>query len=247
MASGKRIHLQPCWVLHRRDFRDSSQIVEVLSRDYGRLGIVARGVRRPKSRLRGVLQPFSPVLVSWVAGRELATMTGAEPGEGRPYHLADMRLMSGFYINELVLRLTHRFDPQPAVFDLYARCVAALAGDTPAAVVLREFELDLLDELGFGLNLTREVGTGAPVDPARHYDVVVDEGPHDAGDTPGVDALAGRVLLAISAREWQETDVRRAARRLLGRAIDLQLDGKPLHTRRVLRDLRQRQLGNGTR
>lgn len=246
MDSGQRIHLQPCWILHRRDFRDSSQIIEVLSRDHGRVGLVARGVKRPKSRLRGVLQPFAPVFVSWVAGRELATMSGAEPGAGAPLRLTDTRLMSGFYINELVLRLTHRFDPQPDVFERYGHCLAELAGDGAPAATLRGFELDLLEALGFGLNLTREAVTGAPVKAGRYYDFVVDEGPHEAGEGGGADAVPGEVLLAMAGRDWHDADVRRTARRLLARAIDLQLDGRPLHTRRVLRELRQRDYGTGT-
>lgn len=243
MDSGQRVQLQPCWVLHRRDFRDSSQIIEVLSREHGRLGVVARGVKRPKSRLRGILQPFAPLLVSWVTGRELATLTGAEPGQGAPHRLQDTRLMSGFYINELILRLTHRFDPQPDVFDCYGHCLQRLGGDEPVANVLRDFELDLLETLGFALNLTHEVVSGAPVTAERRYHFVVDEGPHVA--EAGVDDVSGSVLLAMARRDWREPDVRRTARRLLGRAIDLQLDGKPLHTRRVLRDLRQRDYGTG--
>lgn len=243
MEAGQRIHLQPCWVLHRRDFRDSSQIIEVLSRDHGRLGLVARGVKRPKSRLRGVLQPFSPVLVSWVAGRELATMSGAEPGAGTPLRLTDTRLMSGFYVNELVLRLTHRFDPQPDVFERYGQCLAALSGDTAPAAALRDFELDLLETLGFGLNLTREATTGAPVQADCFYDFVVDEGPHEAGEGRGEDAVPGALLIAMAARDWRDAAVRHGARRLLARAIDLQLDGRPLQTRRVLRELRQRDYG----
>ncbi|MEO1320471.1 MAG: DNA repair protein RecO [Pseudomonadota bacterium] len=245
MEAGQRIQLQPCWVLHRRDFRDSSQIIEVLSREHGRLGLVARGVKRPKSRLRGILQPFAPLLLSWVAGRELATLSGAEPGQGAPHHLQDTRLMSGFYINELILRLTHRFDPQPDVFDRYAHCLQRLSGDDPVAATLRDFELDLLDALGFAPNLTHDVVSGAPVEADRAYDFVVDEGPHATEAGAGVEAVDGFVLLAMAARDWREPEVLRTARRLLGRAIDLQLDGKPLHTRRVLRDLRQRDYGTG--
>ena len=245
MDAGKRIQLQPCWILHRRDFRDSSQIIEILSRDYGRFGVVARGVKRPKSRHRGVLQPFAPLLMSWVAGRELATMTGVEAAGGSPVRLVGTPLLSGFYINELVLRLTHRFDPQPDLFEHYGRCLARLAGDGAVAPALRDFELDLLDTLGFGPNLTRDVATGEPVCAGRHYHVIVDEGPHDAGPEPGVDAVAGEVLLAIAGRDWRDAAVRRTAQRLLGRAIDQQLDGRPLQTRRVLRDLKQRDYGHG--
>lgn len=238
MNPSERIKLQAGWVLHRRDFRDSSQIVEVFTREHGRLSMVARGVKRPRSRHRGVLQPFAPLLLSWVSGRELATMTDVEQGEGKRLTLVDDRLLCGFYVNELVLKLTHRFDPQPGVYALYEHVLAALDGATPAAIVLRDFELRLLGELGFGLNLTRDAGDGSEISEARYYDVIVDQGPVAVADgDAGRDAVRGGVLIKIANGDWADAETRRVARVLLGRAIDLQLDGKQLHTRRIMRDV----------
>lgn len=250
MEPGRRVQLQPGWILHRRDFRDSSQIIDVLTRDFGRIALVARGVKRPKSRYRGVLQPFTPLLLSWVTGRgELATMTGAEILQGdaalpATAALRDTALLAGFYVNELILKLTHRFDPQPAVFGDYQRCLGRLAAGEPVAAVLRDFELDLLDELGFGLAFDRDARSGASIDPGGAYHVVLDEGPRLA-DAADEDTVPGEALLAISRRDWSQASVRQVARRLLARAIDRLLDGKSLRTRRVLRELKQREFGAG--
>ncbi|MEM8548122.1 MAG: DNA repair protein RecO, partial [Pseudomonadota bacterium] len=118
--SGARVRLEPAWVLHRRDYRDSSQIVDALTPGYGRLSLVARGVRRPKSPHRGLLQPFRPLLLSWTGRRELVTLTDVERAPGAVLELTGDALLSGFYVNELVLRLTHRFDPQPELFAVYS-------------------------------------------------------------------------------------------------------------------------------
>lgn len=240
MNASERIKLQPCWVLHRRDFRDSSQIVDIFSRDYGRVGMVARGVKRPKSRHRGVLQPFSPVLLSWVVGRELATLTDAEQGAGQAYRLGQEALMCGFYVNELLLKLTHRFDPNPELFELYGTTMAALADSSNYAATLRGFEWQFLGQIGFGLNLLYEAGTGRDIDDDGHYDVIVDQGPLPVTDDLATrHSVTGKTLRAITASDWSLPETLKAARRILGAALDQQLGGKQLHSRRIVREMRR--------
>ncbi|MFK8052705.1 MAG: DNA repair protein RecO [Woeseiaceae bacterium] len=241
MNPSERIKLQPCWVLHRRDFRDSSQIVDVISRDHGRVAMVARGVKRPKSRHRGLLQPFSPLLISWVAGRELATMSDVEQG-GSALQLGQDALMCGFYANELLLKMTHRFDPQPEVFELYTAVIDRLSGTEQVAIALREFEWQFLNQIGFGLNLLYEVESGQEIEDTASYHLIVDQGPvlTDATEWSGA-VYAGHCLRAIANNDWRDPATLVAARRILGAAIDLQLDGKPLHSRRILREMYRRQ------
>ncbi|MEN7343562.1 MAG: DNA repair protein RecO [Pseudomonadota bacterium] len=243
MLSKERIKLQPAWILHRRDFRDSSQIVEVFSRDYGRVAMVARGVKRPKSRHRGILQPFSALRLSWVTGRDLGTLTDAEQ-IGQPLVLTGEALMCGFYINELLMKLTHRFDAIPSVFDGYAETIQSLASDTANAIALREFEWLFLREAGFGIELAIDATSGQPVDEERRYHVIVDEGPVLAEEAADMTTYSGATLKAISVGDWTHPLTLRAARRILGAAIDRQLDGKTLHTRRIIRELRQQSKSN---
>ncbi|MEO0573952.1 MAG: DNA repair protein RecO [Pseudomonadota bacterium] len=235
-----RIKLQPGWVLHRRDFRDSSQIVDVLTPEQGRLSMVARGIKRPKSRHRGLLQPFSPLLLSWSGSRDLVTMTDVERGVGPVLALSGEHLLSGFYVNELMLRLTHRHDPQPELFSLYSETVESLAAHGDAATALRDFEFKLLSVLGFGLNLTRDAATGAAVEHDAQYTFAIDQGPSRCDVAAlGEPTVSGAALLAMASRDWSRAETRREARLITTRAIDWHLDGKPLQSRRVLRHLRR--------
>ncbi len=133
-ANTTRVSLQPAYVLHHRPYRDSSLLLEIFTPDHGRVGLVARGARSPKSRLYGVLQPFQPLLISWVGRGELATLSGAE-ANGPPQRLQGKSVISGFYINELLLRLLHRHDPHAALFDGYARTLPLLAQAVAPGVV----------------------------------------------------------------------------------------------------------------
>ena len=113
MTTSRRVHDEPAWVLHHRPFRDSSRILDVLSRQHGRLSLVARGSRAAKSRLKGILRPFSPLSLSWVIRSDLGTLTGADMS-GVPIVLSGDALLSGFYVNELLLKLLHNHDPHSA-------------------------------------------------------------------------------------------------------------------------------------
>lgn len=133
----QRVQQQPAWLLHHRPFRDTSRILDLLSRDHGRVAVVARGSRAPRSRLGGILRPFSPLSVSWVSRADLGTLTGAEM-DGVPLELSGDALLSAYYVNELLLRLMHRHDPQPDIFDAYARTIAELAAAPEPAPVDRK-------------------------------------------------------------------------------------------------------------
>ena len=161
MSGQRRVQQQAAFVLHHRPFRDSSQILDVLSREHGKLAVVARGSRGARSRLKGVLRPFMPLSLSGVIKSDLGTLTGAEVN-GAPLRLTGEALLSGYYINELVLHFLHRHDPQPEVFDIYAQSVEALAtSGAEIAAVLRQFEIALLRHSGYALNLEHESGTAS--------------------------------------------------------------------------------------
>ena len=126
MTTSRRVQDEPAWVLHHRPFRDSSRILDILSRQYGRLSLVARGSRGAKSRLKGLLRPFSPLNLSWVIRSDLGTLTGGDMS-GVPMSLSGDALLSGYYVNELLLNLLHDHDPQPAIFEIYGRTIAKLS------------------------------------------------------------------------------------------------------------------------
>lgn len=232
----KRVQQEPGYVLHHRPFRDSSQILDLLTRDHGRIAVVARGSRGRKSRLAGVLRPFLPLRVSWVARSDLGTLTGAEAA-GPPAGLRGDALLSAYYVNELMLSFLHRDDPQPEVFALYAQTVSDLNGRDDAAPALRQFELELLGLLGYAINLDHEAGTHTAIEADRHYDYRVEQGPVPVQRVDGPLVFDGATLEGIAARRFDDPAVLRAANRLLRTVISHHLGGRELQSRKVLRDV----------
>ena len=132
----RRIQLAPAYILHHRPYRDTSRIFEVVSRDHGRLSLVARGVRGPKAKLASILQPFQMLLLSWTGRGEAAQLTGAESGQAAPAVPA-ASLMAAFYLNELLMKLTTRHDPLPVLFDTYHETLGNLRHGAPLTRELR--------------------------------------------------------------------------------------------------------------
>ena len=227
---------EPAYILHHRPFRDTSQILDVLSRAHGRLALVARGSRGSRSRLRGILRPFMPLELSWVLGGDMGTLTGAEV-RGAPLSLGGDALLSGYYLNELLIRFLHRHDPQPELFDAYAETLTALGAARDVAPPLRQFEMELLRQIGYALNLDHEAGTQQPLDAGGFYDYRVDQGPVAVRREEGRLVFPGSTLLAIGRLDFADPAVMRAANRLLRAAIDFHLGGKELKTRKVLVDI----------
>jgi DNA repair protein RecO (recombination protein O) len=238
MSEVRRIHQEPAWLLHHRPFRDTSRILEVVTRQHGRLSLVARGSRSAKSRLRGVLRPFLPLAISWFSRSELGTLTGAEMS-GAPVSLAGEALLSGYYVNELMINLLHRHDPQPEIFDAYAATVRGLASGDRIAPQLRQFEMELLRLLGYALNLVSDSDSQSALVPERRYEYRAEFGPVPAGDRDGPMIFLGSELQAIERREFATKPVLDGANRLLRGVIAYHLNGKELKSRKVLRDIRR--------
>jgi DNA repair protein RecO (recombination protein O) len=233
-----RVQNEPAWLLHHRPFQDTSRILDVLSRNYGRLALVARGSRSGKSRLKGLLRPFLPLQLSWVARSELGTLTGAEI-LGAPIALSGEALMAGYYANELIMHLVHRHDPQPEIFSAYAATIGRLQEGRRVPERLREFELELLRLLGFALDLDHDTQTEAPLRAGQSYEYRVDQGPVPVSERHGRMIFSGAELLAIRNREFGDPETLRSAGRLLREVIAFHLGGKELKSRRVLRDMRK--------
>ena len=180
------------FVLHSYPFRETSLIIDVFSRSHGRLAIVARGARRPRSSLRGLLMNFQPLLLSWFGKGELRTLHGAEWQGGQP-HLQGTALMCGFYLNELLLNLLAHDDPHQQLFDYYRATLYRLAHETDHAGTLRCFERHLLQELGYALVLDREAGNGKAIQAELCYRYAVERGAlPDDGDARTGMPLAGQ-------------------------------------------------------
>jgi DNA repair protein RecO (recombination protein O) len=236
MTTSRRVQQQPAYILHHRPFRDSSQILDVLSRDHGKLSLVARGSRGAKSRLRGILRPFMPLSMSWFLKSDLGTLTGAEI-QGAPLSLTGDALLSGFYVNELLLHFLHRHDPQPGIFDLYAQTVRSLAAAQSIAPCLRRFEIELLRQIGYALNFDHESASQQPLEAQQNYEYRIEQGPVAVSKTEGPLVFSGATLAAIGAQEFDDPDTLRAANRLMREVVSFHLGGKELKSRKVLLEI----------
>lgn len=239
-GAARRVQLQPAYLLHHYAWRDSSRILELLTRDHGRVSVFARAARRGGSSLPAALQPFSALLVSWTARGEAGQLTGAEAAEP-PARIDGDRLMSAFYANELLVKLLPRHDPHPALYDSYATLLGRLADATRRpSRALRLFEKRLLDELGWGLSLESDA-SGRPIDAGGSYRYRVDGGAERLdGVAEGSLVFSGASLVSLAREELGDDRSLADARRLLKAALDQCLDGRPLRTREVMNAMRAR-------
>ncbi len=230
-----RVNLQPAYVIHRRPYRDSSALLDVFTAEYGRISLVARGVRRQSRRgsSAALLQPFTPLLVSFSGRLELKTLVATEPVQGMAALVGD-RLFSGMYMNELLVRLLHRNDAHPTLFASYTAALKALGSGTAVDTVLRRFELALLEELGYRLELEVDSVSGQPIQESQRYCYDPGNGLVACGevtDSPDT-AFSGTELLAMASGEFGGP-VRLTARQLLREALAVHLGGEPLRSREL--------------
>jgi len=231
----------PAFVLHSYPYKETSLIVEAFSREHGRVGLVAKGAKRPRSELRGMLQAFMPLALSWGGATELKTLVKAEwrGGVALPSGRA---LLSAFYLNELLLKLLAREDPHPQLWDAYEGALRELGAEsTPIiqAMVLRRFEIRLLAELGYGLPLTHEAGGIAPIDPAARYHYAFDQGARRHVAEPGVrwPIVRGATLLALAEQRYPDNETAAEAKRLMRDVLDHYLESRRIESRRIATDL----------
>jgi len=178
-----------------------------------------------------------PLAMSWVQRSDLGTLTGAEM-HGAPLRLSGDALLSGYYVNELLLHFLHRHDPQPEIFGIYERAIQALALAGDVAPCLRQFEVELLRQLGYAINLDHEAESHDPLQKEHHYEYRFEQGPVRVSRSDGPLVFNGRQLIAIAEQRFDEPDVLRAANRLLREVVGFHLDGKELKSRKVLVDMR---------
>jgi DNA repair protein RecO (recombination protein O) len=242
VSDARRVQLQPAYVLHHRPYRDTSRILELFTHDHGRVCLFARGARSARksgTALTSILQPFNRLLISWSGKGEAGQLTGAE-FDGAVATLPPDRLVSGFYLNELLLKLFARHDSHPDVFSLYAATLDSLRTDPDGLRALRLFEKRLLDALGYGLALARDVDADRPLDESYAYRYRLDQGAtRIEGVAEGAGIFSGRTLLAVAREDFSDPAVCAEARALLRAALDRCLEGKELRTRQVMLALKK--------
>jgi len=233
-AAASRVDRQPAFVLHRRAWRETSLLLELLTRDFGRVGVVARGARGGRRGLAASCQPFQPLLASWSGRTDLKTLGAAEAVAPAPA-IAGERLYSALYVNELLVRLLPPHDAHSALFDAYAGLLPGLAAAEDLEPLLRRFELLLLRELGYGMEFVHDSATGQVLEPAGHYLFSPDGGFHAAPEASDPRAYPGWALAQIGREDFSEPRTRLYAKRLMRQALAELLGPRPLHSRGYFR------------
>ncbi len=230
---------QAVYVLHTYPFKETSLVVELFTRDFGRVAVTAKGARRPRAAMRGMLQSFQPLLATWSGKLELKALHSLEWGGGLLL-LKGEALMCGFYLNELLLRLLPREDPHEALFEYYSATLKILAGGQDLATTLRRFELKLLQELGYAIPLQNDVNN-APIDDTQTYRYEAEHGAIKVNGAlsrskVGVQLL-GNTLIDMAKDDYSIVQTQQQSKLLMRYLLAHYLGDKPLHTRQLLIDL----------
>lgn len=229
-----RIVHQPAFVLHHRPFRETSLIIDLFTEEQGRVSVIAKGVRVARSKTRALLQPFTPLLVSWCGKTELMTLRSVEINQV-PIRLKKMSLLSGFYLNEMMLRLLPKHDSQPRIFTLYHETLLALEQTERQQKVLRIFEKKLLEELGYGLQLKHDLSV-KPFHSDCYYRYIPEFGfelfTPDHASLPRT-VFLGKSLLALANEDFEDEESLRDAKRLMRLVLSSVLGDYVLHSRKL--------------
>jgi DNA repair protein RecO (recombination protein O) len=230
----KRIELQPAYVLHRRPYRETSCLLELFTLDHGRLSVIAKGVRKPRSATSGLLQAFTPVLVSWSGKGELMTMIHIE-AHGTAAQLRGDCLFAGLYLNELLMCLLQKWDAHPVIHTLYEKTLDALQSDTLEEKILRTFEKGVLEELGYGLLPKQHATLERTFHPDKFYRFTPDHGLllSEIEDPSLPTLFSGKSLLAIAREEWETPDALRDAKRLMRFVLAPLLGAREIYSRKL--------------
>ena len=233
----QRVDGQPAYVLHTYPFRETSLIVEVFSRDFGRVALLARGARRPRSALRGLLLAFQPLELAWAGKGEVQTLMKAEWQGGQPL-LTGRALFCGYYLNELLIQLLPREDAHARLFSVYGETLCRFARHLKEAD-LRCFERAFLQELGYGLSLHNDA-SGVPIDTAGHYAYQIEHGPvrlRQPGDSTL--SVSGKTLIDLANDDFSDPRSLIEAKQLMRSLIAHYTGGKMLVTRKIFKELQE--------
>ena len=229
-----KAELNTAFILHRRPYRETSYLLDVFSRDHGRLNLVAKGVRRKGNNKAELLQPYQRLQIAWSGKSDLKTLTDVEPDKGG-YLLKHGRLLTGFYLNELIVRLLHQHEAHPDLFDIYDQTLNLLStGNKNEQLIIRIFEKKLLEATGYGLVLDHDVDTGRRIDAGILYYYQADRGPSSAlPDTEDYKKVSGIALIELNNEEITTGEVMHEAKSLMRYILQKHIGARPLISRKL--------------
>ncbi|MGX2950065.1 DNA repair protein RecO [Ursidibacter sp. B-7004-1] len=232
------------FVLHRREYSETSLLVDFFTENHGRITLLAKGARRSRSPLKAVLQPFTPLLLSWSGKGDLKTLTKAEPAS-LTLPMNTYSLYSGFYVNEILVRILENHTAYPELFQSYLQCITQLASRPDSLeAILRTFEFRMLQAVGYGVNFTHCAATGEPVDPKMTYQFYQNEG-FIASLLQNNNTFLGADLLAFDRLDFGEKSTQQAAKRFTRIALKPYLGSAPLKSRELFQSILPNRLKSG--
>jgi len=232
-----RVQHQDAYILHSRPYSESSWLIDAFSRQYGRVSLLAKGARRLKSKVRGLIRPFQPLLLSWSGKGELQTLTGAETSLIAA-QIDQQSWLCASYMNELLIRLMHRYDPHEKLFDNYELALQSLRDGCPRQKTLRIFEKQLLSEIGYGLLLDHD-STNQKISPEKRYHYYPDRGPVVADNyrDESVWSIQGSTLIALESEEFNSPQQIEQCKHLMRALLNQSMQVRDLNSRRVLQSI----------
>lgn len=228
---------QQAFLLHSTPYRETSLIVDLFTRDLGRVSAVAKGAKRPRSALRAVLLQFQPLNIAFSGRNELRTLIAAEWAGGTIAPVGSA-LLCAFYLNELLVRLLPREDAHPGLYDGYQSALASLSAGEPLDQTLRRFEWLLLRETGYAPDLGSD-SAHQPIEAARSYRWLPTSGfvAADAARNDPGQLVDGSTLRDLASGQFESINTRSQAKYLTRAILAHHLDGQALRTRQILIDL----------
>jgi len=240
MKSHQVIEGEPAYLIHQRPYSETSQIINLFSRHYGRVDAIAKGSKRPKSKFKSFLQPFSPILVSWSGRSQLKTLRSVDISSGKQSNVSRKHLMSAFYLNELILSFLTTADPYPDLFDAYSLAINNLSNADSSEIILREFEIQLLTEIGYAINFQTEAMSSKKIEPNLSYRFIAEEGfISSVTSSPRDTLIKGSVIQSIDQKDFSQPQTMRAAKRIIRESVKYHLSGKELNTKKVVKSLKK--------
>ena len=219
------------YVLHTYPFKETSLIVEIFSKVHGRISIVAKGARRPRSLVRGMLQSFQSLQATWLGQGEMKTLHSIDWCDALLQIEGDA-LICGFYINELLMRLLPKEDPHEKLFDFYHQTMELLSMKNHLSVTLRRFELKLLQELGYELPLLNDEN-GEPIKPNKIYNYEVAYGPSETKNSSEGVSLIGKTLIDMAGDDYKDPTTEMQSKQLMRYLIGHYIGEKPLNSKKL--------------
>ena len=229
--------LTQAFVLHQRPYRETSLLLDVFTEQAGRISLIARGIRQQKKRQSNPFQLYQPLWLSWFGRGDLVTLSQVETTEPA-FLLRGASSLCGLYINELLVRLLSIHHPEPAVFALYRQTLAKLAEAHDIEINLRYFELNLLNSLGYGIDLYQDIN-GDEIDAERQYRYQPEQGfipvtPQDRGEK-----LLGSSLLQFHHADGIDAQAQAEIKQLMRTVLNYYLEGKPLKSRALFAEMQR--------